>query len=491
MVVKSFPLIITLMLFISSFFMPLIKNKSTIKAISLLTTFVSSILSFFTFLYVKVNGEFKYKIGHFEAPWGIEFNIGIIETIMSILFTMVCFFVIWYSIYNIENDITEKKVPLYYLLINVLLASLLGMNFTNDIFNAFVFIEVSTLASCGIIIVKDNKETVKATIKYIVLSSLGSGLILMGIAFLYSITGNLNMDFIHSELIKIWMSYKRITLISIGFFTIGLGIKGAMFPLHVWLPDAHSSSPTSSSAILSSLVVKGAVLLLIKVLYRVFGIIIISNIPVLNLILLLGSAGMIMGSVLAIFQKNVKRVIAYSSVAQMGYIFFGIGLGNKLGLAISIFHIIGHGFIKSALFLSVGSMMQKTGKKVSELRGVGKEMPITLGLFTLGALSMVGIPILPGFLSKWNFAIASIQSGKVYLLSIILISSLLNVVYYFPIVINGYFGNENLEGKVYMSKEKSIFELMPIISLMTGMILLGIGSNSIINMILTACEKIM
>ncbi|WFD09316.1 complex I subunit 5 family protein [Tepidibacter hydrothermalis] len=489
MVIKSFPLIMILILFISAFTMPLVNNNKIIKTISLITNFICSVLSIFTFYYVQLYGNFKYKMGHFDAPWGIEFSIGTLESMMAILFTVVSFFIIWYSLYSIEKDIKESKVCLYYVLINILIASLLGIVFTNDIFNAFVFIEVSTLASCGIIVIKDKKENVKATIKYVVLSSLGSGLVLMGIAFLYSITGNLNMDFMHSELIKNWMNYERIILLSIGLFTIGLGVKGAMFPLHVWLPDAHSSAPTSSSAMLSSVVVKAFVLLFIKIIYRIFGTDIISNIPVLDLILILASIGMIMGSIFAIFQKDLKRVIAYSSVAQMGYVFFGIGLGNELGLAISIFHIIGHAFTKSALFLSVGSMIEKAGKNISDLRGIGKEMPITLALFTLGSLSMVGIPILPGFLSKWNFALASIQSGRLYLLTIILASSLLNGVYYFPIVINGYFGQENLKEKVYMSKEKSIKELIPIIMLMGMMVCAGIFSNYIIKILLIACDQ--
>ncbi|WP_099187686.1 complex I subunit 5 family protein [Tepidibacter mesophilus] len=490
MFIKCFPLLMILILFISSFTMPLIKNNRVIKTISLVTNLICLVLSIFTFYYVQVHGSFKYRMGHFDAPWGIEFSIGSIEATMAILFTVVSFFIIWYSVYSIEKDIKDKNVCLYYLLINILLSSLLGIVFTNDIFNAFVFIEVSTLASCGIIVVKDKKENIKATIKYIVLSSLGSGLVLMGIAFLYSITGNLNMNFMHSELIRNWMDYEKVILISIGLFTIGLGIKGAMFPLHVWLPDAHSSAPTSSSAMLSALVVKAFVLLFIKIIYRIFGTYIISNILVLDIILLLGSVGMIMGSIFAIFQRDLKRIIAYSSVAQMGYVFFGIGLGNKLGLAISIFHIIAHALTKSALFLSVGSMIEKTGKKVSDLKGIGKEMPITLALFTLGALSMVGIPILPGFLSKWNFALASVQSDRLYLLTIILASSLLNGVYYFPIVINGYFGDENLKGKIYMSKEKSIKEIVPIMMLMGMMVCVGIFSNYIINILLMACEQI-
>ncbi|MEJ8553833.1 complex I subunit 5 family protein [Tepidibacter sp. Z1-5] len=490
MAIKSFPLIMILILFISSFTMPLIKNNRIIKSISFITNLVCLILSIFTFDYVKVHGDFKYRMGHFDAPWGIEFKVGAIECLMAILFTCVCFFIIWYSMYSIEKNIKKMKIPFYYLLINILLASFLGMVFTNDIFNAFVFIEVSTLASCGIIAVKDDKESIKATIKYIVLSSLGSGLVLLGIAFIYSITGNLNMEFISMELSKHWTEYRKIVTLSIGLFVIGLGIKGAIFPLHIWMADAYSSAIDTTTALLAAIGAKAIVILFIKILYRVFGYEIINEVKALNLILFLGVLGMIMGSVFSIYQKNSKRVIAYSSVAQMGYIFLGIGLSSAFGLASAMFHIIGHAFTKSALFLCIDSMRENTGDKICDLRGIGKEMPITLGLFSLGALSMVGIPILPGFLSKWNLSVASIQADKIYIVTFILVSSLLNIVYYSPIVINGYFGEENLKGKVYMSKEKNIKEIIPIMMLIGMMVCVGLFSNYIMKILLTACEQI-
>lgn len=165
MVIKSFPLIMILILFISSFTMPLIKNNKIIKTISLSANFICSVLSIFTFYYVQFHGNFKYKMGHFDAPWGIEFSIGTLESMMAVLFTIVSFFIIWYSLYSIEKDIKENKVCLYYVLINILIASLLGIVFTNDIFNAFVFIEVSTLASCGIIVIKDKKRKCKSNHK--------------------------------------------------------------------------------------------------------------------------------------------------------------------------------------------------------------------------------------------------------------------------------------------------------------------------------------
>jgi multicomponent Na+:H+ antiporter subunit D len=479
--IKSFPLIIILVLFIVSFIMPLVKDTRIAKKLALVSMSISTILSSANFAYVLNKGEYFYRIGHFDAPYGIEFHVGIMETIIGILFTFVALMVIWYSVYSIEKEIESEKVSLYYLLINILIGSLLGIVYSNDIFNCFVFIEVGTLASCGIVVIKDKKENIKATIKYLIMSCLGSGLVLMGIAFLYSMTGQLNMSYIHRELTKCYLNYPDTILITLGLFTVGLGVKSAMFPLHTWLPDAHGSAPSSSSAILSSLVVKAFVVLLIKVLYRVFGIDIIKQFPILNIILILGSLGMIMGSVFAIFQKDIKRVIAYSSVAQMGYIFFGIGIGTELGVTIAIFHIIGHAVTKSALFLSVGSMIEQTGhKKLEKLKGIGKEMPVTLGIFSICSLSMVGIPVLPGFVSKWHLSLASIESGKIALIAVILISSLLNAAYYFPIVINGFFGEENLEGKIYKSKSKPLKELFPVIILVVAMIYAGAASKGII-----------
>ncbi|MPN36437.1 Na(+)/H(+) antiporter subunit D [bioreactor metagenome] len=214
---------------------------------------------------------------------------------------------------------------------------------------------------------------------------------------------------------------------------------------------------------------------------------IIGQLPVMDIILILGSLSMIMGSVFAIFQKQIKRMVAYSSVAQMGYVFLGIGLGTEFGVTIAIFHMIGHAVTKSILCLSVGAMVEKTGSnEIGGLRGIGKEMPITSALFVLGALSMTGIPLLPGFVSKWNLALASIGVNKVIIVGVILVSSLLNAAHYFPIIINFFFGEENLQDKVYKAKAKSIKEILPIICLVVAMIYIGFASGEIISLIKTS-----
>lgn len=480
----NFPLLILLILLLSAFMMPILKRVQAVKRLSLFAILLCLILSVLTLEYVAQTGAFVYKVGHFEAPWGNEIKIGYLESIMSIVFTFVAALITWASFYSVDYEIKEKNIKLYYTLCSILLASLLGIVYSNDIFNCFVFIEISSIAACGIVVVKDKKENIKAAIKYLILSSLGSGLVLMGIAFLYSITGNLNVDYIHQELVKVSSLYHNTLIIALGLFTVGLGVKSAMFPLHIWLPDAHTYAPSSSSALLSSLVLKAYILLYIKIVYRVFGIEIVKALPVLEIVLILGAAGMLSGSVLALLQKDLKRMIAYSSVAQIGYIFFGIGLGSTLGLVAAVFHIISHALTKAALFLVAGNIIERIhSKEISRLKGIGIEMPITLGVFIVCALSMVGIPLFVGFNSKWNFALAIIDSNRIFFIAVLVASSLLNALYYLPIIVNAFFGEENIKDMVYKSKEKPVTALLPVLILAFAIIYFGISSKGIIDLI--------
>ncbi len=482
--VKLIPLVSVMLLMISAFVIPMLRKKRSVFFLSIAVMSTAMILQLINVVFVAQNGGYLFDIGHFPAPFGIVLRIGEVESLIGLLFCFINLMILWYSYYSLEKEIKSNRIGFFLTLNHLLLASLLGIVFTYDIFNGFVFLEVSTLAACGIIVVKDKKDNIKAAMKYLILSSLGSGLVLMGIAFVYSISGHLSMAFIHEALIQNADGKHNLILISLILFTVGLGIKGAMFPLHIWLPDAHSSAPSPSSAILSALVIKAPIIFLIKVYYLVYGTAILSQTVVLHLVLFFGVAGMIFGSLFARSQKGLKRMIAYSSVAQMGYIFLGIGLGNKLGLIMAVYHIVAHALTKSCLFLAAGSFIEQTGyKTIDEFRGIGKEMPVTLGIFTLSALSMIGIPILPGFISKWNLAMASIAADKILLLLFLIVSSLLNASYYFPIIINGYFGEDNLDGKTFKSKSKPIKTLLPLIVLSVMMVLAGFFSGSLIDFI--------
>jgi multicomponent Na+:H+ antiporter subunit D len=265
----------------------------------------------------------------------------------------------------------------------------------------------------------------------------------MGIAYLYALTGYLDMVYIHDSLIQISSEKSKMILISMVLFMTGTGIKSALFPMHIWLPDAHTSAPGASSALLSGLVIKAPAVYFLKICVLVYGYELINDAAILKILLLMSGVGMIVGSIFARAQSKIKRMIAYSSVAQMGYVFFGIGLGSPAGMAIAVYHMLGHGVTKSLLFLTSTTFIDKIGKKdLASLKGAGHVMPFEMTAFTICGFSMVGIPILPGFISKWNLALATIETGQILPLVVILASSVLNAAYYFPVTINGFFSEE-------------------------------------------------
>jgi multicomponent Na+:H+ antiporter subunit D len=268
--------------------------------------------------------------------------------------------------------------------------------------------------------------------------------------------------------------------------TIGVGIKAAIFPFHIWLPDAHATAPSTSSAILSGIVVKIYILVLVKLLFRVFGMEIVEALHIKWIMLILGSAGMIMGSIFAIAQKDVKRMLGYSSVAQIGYIILGIGLFTEAGLQAAFFHIISHGIMKAALFLSVGVIIYyKHVQKLKDFEGIGYQMPISMTVFSFGALGMVGIPLTSGFISKFNLGIAVIDANLIFFLIIIILSGLLNVVYYFPIVISAFLkDNKEMQKIPHIEKVPNIM-LIPILTLGVAIVVLGLFPNLIMDIIVS------
>lgn len=235
--------------------------------------------------------------------------------------------------------------------------------------------------------------------------------------------------------------YPLNVLTAISFMFIGFAIKAALFPLHVWLPEAHSNAPTASSALLSGLVVKVYIIGFMRVMYLAIGMDVFQLLPMRQIFLVLATLAILIGSVLAMVQDNLKRMLAYSTVAQVGYIFLGFGLLSPRAIEGSILHILNHALTKALLFLVAGTIIKQTGtNKISELKGMGLRMPWTFGALTIGVLSMVGIPGLAGFVSKLYLALGALDIGLIPFAVLMLISSLLNATYYLPIVINAFFG---------------------------------------------------
>lgn len=391
--------------------------------------------------YVYVGGcAFDYTMGRFLAPYGNAIRCGPLQALLATVFSAVMALSLLGGLRDLFHDVQPEKQHLYFVLINLQTAALLSLTYTNDLFTGYVFIEISTIAACSMVMAKDTGPNLIATIRYLFMSLLGSGLFLIGLTLLNSVTGYLLMPSLARAVAQLAVSGNyRVTLqTAVGLLTVGLGVKSAMFPFHMWLPDAHGGATTASSAILSGLVLKGYIVLLITLMARVFSLELMAAMGVSDVLLVFGLLGMIAGSLAAIREHHVKRMLAYSSVAQIGYIFMGLGLGTAAGVTASCFHILVHACCKPLLFCCAGRLSAVSGhhRSLRNLRGSAYR-DITAGIgFTVGALSMIGIPLFGGFVSKLYFATASLPSDKTaYILVAIALSTVLNALYYIPAVL--------------------------------------------------------
>ena len=488
------PLAIIIILIVAAVAIIVVKNNSFAKTMTLVAMGMGSAISAITAFITINGGTINWTVG--TAPWNISLSVGPLEAFMACLFTGIAFLVMWASVTMIDHDVENKKIPLYYFLICLLIATLCGVVFFDNLFNAFVFIELSSFIATCIVIIKNQPENIRAGLKYLALSILGSAFVLMGIVVLYTIAGSLSIHAINAELVRTFEANRDSVLYALVFIVIGVAFKSALFPLHIWLPDAHGTAPSPSSAILSSLVLKAYIVFFIKVLHIAVGHNLISHDEklslLLSIILVFGVIAMLAGSVMAILQADIKRMIAYSSVAQIGYIFMGLGLGNELGLYAAIYHIFAHAVMKAALFLVAGSIIEQThNRRLDNMDGLGIQMPLTMLFFTIGALSMVGIPLFIGFNSKWNFAMGIMDSGQFWVMAVLAVSSLLNALYYLPLVIRSFFGKEAREKEENrVSLERPLGSLLPIGILSCCSVFFAIFNDAVVSFIQVVIHNI-
>ena len=442
--VRNFPFI---SIILSLFSGPLssILNGKWAKRLNTAVISVIGIMSQAVLVYVLHTGEeFVYYMGHFPAPWGNEIRVGVLEAFMAVFFCVIMLLCMMGGIAERQKEIEETKQNLYYIMVNLLLCSLLALIYTNDLFTAYVFVEINTISACGLIMIKQNGRTIEAATRYMIMSLLGSGMLLLGICFLYDLTGQLLMSNIKEQvqLLAVSGQYHIPLVVSLGLMSVGLAIKSALYPFHAWLPDAYGYSTLSSAAILSSLVSKGYIFLLVKISYRVIGFDVVCDSKVINVLFVFGIIGMIMGSVSAIKEKDIRRMIAFSSVAQIGYIYMGFGLGTEVAVVASVYHILSHAATKSLLFVAASGLTDASGgsRHFRDLTGAGYRNKLAGVAFTVGALSMVGIPMFSGFISKLLFAQAAMGHTHKMLPTLIAlaISTVLNAVYFMKTVIRIY-----------------------------------------------------
>ena len=442
--VQNFPFFTILMCLLAGVICSILPKKGA-RIVNTALIIVTCVMSFVTLMFTIKTGEcYVYMMGHFPAPWGNEIRIGVLEAIMATFFCFIMLLSMLGGRKKLDEEVEDTKHNLYYILVNLLLSSLLALVYTNDLFTAYVFVEINTIAAAGLIMIRQIGRTIEAAVRYMIMSLLGSGLLLMGICMLYDLTGHLLMSNIKDSIAVLANdpSYHMPLMVTITIMSVGLCIKSALFPFHAWLPDAYGYSTVSSAAILSSLVSKGYIFLLIKIIYRVIGFEVYKNSHIMNVLFVFGLCGMIFGSVSAIRENDIRRMIAFSSVAQIGYIYMGIGMGTEMGMIAAIFHIFTHAATKSLLFIAGIGITDVSGfnRKFIELTGAGYRNKIAGIGFTVGSLSMVGVPLFSGFISKLLFAQGAVQlTGKMMpTLVCLAISTILNAIYFMKTVIRIY-----------------------------------------------------
>lgn len=486
-------------LIVSAFFMPVIFRwrRKWCEPVAITVSLLSLVISWLIFLRVisSPQGAIQYFLGHSWSgaqhlptgePIGIVMRTDLLGAFMLLQITGLSFLATLYSKKYIPHLIPEEKVGFYYTLLLLFIAGMSGLALTGDFFNFYVFLEVAGISSYALVAISTNKESTEAALKYAVIGTMGSIFLLFGIALLYASTGTLNMFYASTQIDKIFAQdaplyltrFRYHVYTALGLLIAGFSIKSAFFPVHAWLADAHPAAPSAVSALLSGIFVKiSGLFYLIRFLFTIFG----AHKgyygfflpPFFIVVTVLTAVG---GSVFAVAQTNLKRMLAFSTIAQMGYILAGIALLNRDGLTGSILHIFNHALMKGLLFLCAGSVIYKTGiREISDLRRIGYKMPITMGCFTVGALAMMGIPPLCGFMSKWYLLTASARAGYLMPVIALLTSSLLAAIYYLRVVGLAFFatGKPGEREKV-VADESPISILIPIICLTLAVIFMGI-----------------
>ncbi|MGV8146094.1 MAG: proton-conducting transporter membrane subunit [Alkaliphilus sp.] len=419
-----------------------VQTKGTYKRIKLMMVAVLgaiTVLSILNYINVLKIGTFFYDFGNWNKFIGVQFRIDEFSSVFAIYISLLATLILIYSFKDIENLVSKKQSIQYYAIVLVMIFSVFGLIFTNDLFNMFVFMEILSITSCGIVSIVHTKKNLLSSFKYLMINTIGSLSILKGIAYIYMVSGHLNISKINESMEIIWEVSQTNIMIALGFIMIGVSIKVAAFPMHIWVPDAYESAPASSAAFLSALANKVYVVVIFKIIYNMIGRDILCELGLMDITMYFAAVGIVFGSLFAIAQKNIKRMLAYSSVAQVGYILLGLALNTPLGNKAALFHMVSHGLLKTALFMSVGAIFYQCNReKIKQLDGLASRSPVALAVFAIGAFGMIGIPGTSGFMGKLYLSIAVLQAGRPILLLVIIVSSFLSAMYFFPIIISAF-----------------------------------------------------
>ncbi|MBI2918870.1 MAG: monovalent cation/H+ antiporter subunit D family protein [Chloroflexi bacterium] len=431
---------------------------------------------------VLSQGTVRYHLGGWPPPFGIEYVLDPLAAFMASIIAAIGLLVLVYARRSIDHEVPEKA-PLLYPVALLLLAGLTGIVVTGDLFNLFVFLEIASLSAYALL-ASGRGLAPLAAFRYLILGTMAGSFYLLGVGFIYFSTGSLNMADVAERMPPLYES--RVLLAAAVLMVLGLGLKMALFPLHPWLPDAYTYAPSAVTGLIAPLMTKVAGYVLIRLFLDVFGPSYLRDtVPVIAAIGWLAAGGIVVGSVMAIAQRDFRRMLAYSSVSQVAYVALGLGLGNPVGLIGALLHILNHAFMKGCLFLVAGGVRYRVGVwDLPHFAGLGRHMPWTMAAFTVAALGMIGIPPTAGFFSKWYLVQGGIAAGNWAFVAIILASSLLTAVYFFRVLERVYTSPLSPEVATSRGSDPPPGMLGPILILAGGVLVLGIINSIIVTQVL-------
>jgi multicomponent Na+:H+ antiporter subunit D len=417
----------------------ILRDARVAWAIALVVTWTLLAMALTLLYHVLATGAFSYLMGDWAAPWGIEYRVDLVNAFLLVIVTTIGSVVIPYARVSVEAEVPAGRIYLFYCMYLLNLAGLLGIVITGDVFNLFVFLEISSLSSYALISLGKDRRALIAAYRYLVMGTIGATFYIIGVGMMYMMTGTLNM--VDLATIMPAVIDTRTIHVALAFLTVGLSLKLALFPLHVWLPNAYTYAPSTVSAFLAATGTKVAVYALLRIIFTVFGAIDVFTVAdVREMLMALAAAAMIGASATAIYQTNIKRMLAYSSIAQIGYMVLGISMTSVTGLAGTMVHLFNHAIMKAGLFMALGCVFLRIGSvMLADMQGLGRRMPFTMAAFLGGGLSLIGVPTSVGFISKWYLVQAALERGWWPLVVVIMASSLLAVIYVWRVVEVAYF----------------------------------------------------
>lgn len=404
--------------------------------LALVASLISFLFSGYLLLQVMDGSSISYALGGWSPPLGIEYRIDAANALVLWLISAISSLVLLYAPASIAHEIKKVSHTLFYCCYLLCFAGLLGVVATGDAFNIFVFLEVSSLSTYVLIAMgaERDRRALTAAYDYLIMGTIGATFFVIGIGFLYMATGTLNMADLSERLAG--LGDNRTVQAGFAFIVVGMGLKAAIYPMHLWLPGGYTYAPSAVTVFLAATSTKAAVYVLLRFMFSVYQPNFVFESATLNWIIVpLAVIAMFAASIIAVFQQDLKRLLAYSSVAQIGYMMLGIGMLNVTGLSATLIHLFNHGITKAALFMAVGAYVLRAGGSFCDrLAGLGRQMPVTSAAFVIAGLSLIGVPGTAGFVSKWVLIQAAFENGWWWMSFLIVGSSLLAVIYVWKIV---------------------------------------------------------